>query len=120
MKDVSKHFTDEEVKCNCGCGYGSIRHELLYRLEVARCLAMVPFIIRSWCRCDVWNKEIGGSVGSSHVLGLAVDIEAIDPNVMLRILFSLVCAGFNRIGIGKDFIHVDCDAAKTPNIIWFY
>lgn len=120
MKYVSKHFTMEEIKCNCGCGYGDVRHELLYRLEVARSLARLPFIITSWCRCDVYNGKVGGSIDSSHLRGLAVDISAPGRDVMARTLFFLTCAGFSRIGVGKDFIHVDCDRSKTPNIIWFY
>lgn len=29
-------------------------------------------------------------------------------------------AGFTRIGIGQNFIHVDTDPDKQQNIIWTY
>ena len=29
-------------------------------------------------------------------------------------------AGFNRIGIGADFIHADTDETKQEGVIWHY
>jgi hypothetical protein len=34
----------------------------------------------------------------------------------LKQAFSL----FNRMGVGKDFIHVDDDPELPPNLIWVY
>jgi hypothetical protein len=33
---------------------------------------------------------------------------------------ALLQAGFTRIGIRKDFIHVDVDNKKLQGAIWFY
>jgi len=33
---------------------------------------------------------------------------------------ALLDADFTRIGIGKDFIHVDMDPNKEPNVMWTY
>lgn len=88
-------------------------------LDRARGMANTPFVITSGYRCEKHNKEVGGSHTSSHLKGCAVDIAAPDSVARGQILRGLILAGFRRIGIGQDFIHVDSDAAK-PNAVWTY
>ena len=35
-------------------------------------------------------------------------------------LEALLDAGFNRVGIGESFIHVDIDGNKPSNTLWVY
>jgi len=113
-------FKYEEFECKCGCGLNNISDVLVEKLNTARRLAGVPFVITSGSRCTEHNAKIGGSKTSSHLKGLAVDIKANDSRIRYLILTALVNAGFNRIGIAKDFIHVDIDEDKTDDVVWVY
>ena len=66
------------------------------------------------------NKEVGGVPTSSHLLGLAVDIRCANSRERFDLINVLLKKGFNRIGIGSTFIHVDIDLDKSPNVIWTY
>ena len=35
-------------------------------------------------------------------------------------LQALLSVGFNRIGVGSGFIHVDIDKSKPSDVIWTY
>lgn len=117
------HFKSKEFKCPC-CGLEKMSQLAVNQLEYARSLANVPFIILSGTRCENHNKKVGGVGTSSHVPwygeSYAVDIRVKESMKRFLILSSLVRAGFNRIGIGKNYIHADCDASKAGNVIWLY
>lgn len=114
------YFIDSEFDCKCGCGKNNIDPDLVTLLNEARELAHTPFHITSGSRCGVYNRIVGGSPNSSHRTGLAVDIATGDSSTRFTILQSLYMVGFSRIGIGRDFIHVDIDHDKTPTVAWVY
>jgi len=121
-----KHFDFEEFDCPSleGSGLpttdgGKMNLEFLHKLDEARELAGVPFIITSGYRTPQHNLDVGGRVGSSHIKGLAVDISCDNSGNRERILTALIQVGFRRIGIAKSFIHTDLDHDK-PNAIWLY
>lgn len=114
------YFKHEEFECKCGCGTNIISQKLVDRLNLARHIAGVPFVINSGCRCENHNAEIGGSKTSSHLLGLAVDIKVNNDADRFLILNGLIKAGFARIGVAKTFIHADIDRAKNQNRLWIY
>ena len=91
----------------------------LNKLTEARKIAAIGFKITSGYRSPEHNQKVGG-VGSSHTRGCAVDIYAPTSRQKYIIINSLLQAGFNRIGIAKNFIHVDNDATKTEDVIWTY
>lgn len=91
----------------------------LIMLDNARSLAGVPFNINSGYRTQAHNLKVGGSPNSSHMLGLAADIRCTDSSNRYFILNSLLDAGFTRIGIYQNFIHVDLDNTKVQNVIWY-
>ena len=93
---------------------------LLALLDKARGAANVPFVITSAYRCEAYNTFKGYSPTSSHLDGWAVDIAAVESRDRMRILKALIEVGFHRIGIRKDFIHVDCDLSKTHLVCWVY
>lgn len=114
------YFKPEEFACKCGCGVNNIQEELIKKLNVARNIAGVPFKITSGYRCPEHNKKVGGVANSSHIDGSAVDIYCDNDSDRFKIILGLLIAGFTRIGIGKDFIHCDIDAKKSPDVIWKY
>jgi len=117
---MSKFFKLKEFECKCGCGLNNVAPELIEKLDTARSLADIPFIINSGCRCTKHNADIGGSESSSHLGGFAVDLKCKQSVSRFLMIQNLIKAGFNRIGLSKDFIHVDIDSTKTPHVFWVY
>jgi len=114
-----KHFKLEEFACPC-CNQCNMDSDFLYMVDKARDIAGVPFKITSGYRCMEHNKSVGGVNNSSHVRGFASDIAVTGSRDRYKILMALEKVGFNRFGIGKNFIHVDRDPAKTTDVIWTY
>ena len=110
------NFTLDEFACSC-CGQVHMDDGFLLKLDQARTLANVPFNINSGYRCPKHNLEIG-SMSENHPSGHAADIGCIAGSNRIRILYGLIVAGFKRIGIRKDFIHVD-DMDKVESC-WLY
>ena len=92
----------------------------LNKLTKARENAAIGFKISSGYRTPEHNEKVGGVKGSSHTNGCAVDIYAPTSRQKYIIINALLQAGFNRIGIAKNFIHVDNDASKNEDVIWTY
>lgn len=98
----------------------NMRAEFLRKLDEARHLSGVPYIINSGYRTLHHNAAIGGHHDSAHLGGWAADIHATSSEQRARIIMGLILAGFNRIGIARTFIHCDCSPLKTPNVVWLY
>ena len=102
---------------------GSYKHmdvAFLNKLTKAREIAAVGFKITSGYRTPDHNEKVGGVPNSSHTLGHAVDIYAPTSRQKYIIINALLQAGFNRIGVAKNFIHVDDDPSKAEDVIWTY
>lgn len=110
------HFNINEFACAC-CGQSKMNMDFLLRLDKARAIADVPFNINSGYRCPKHNLAIG-STSKNHTSGHAADIDCTNGPKRIRILCGLIKAGFKRIGIRKDFIHVD-DMDKVESC-WIY
>lgn len=111
------YFTLDEFACK-HCGKNLIHSSFVDRLDRARGLAGIPFVINSGYRCDEHDKSIGGK--GNHPSGYAADIMAASSKQRFKILQALLAVGFNRIGIGETFIHVDCNPEKPSGVIWSY
>ena len=94
--------------------------EFLIKLDRAREVAQIPFKINSAYRTPEHNAKIGGKPNSSHLKGLAVDISVTNSRQRFIVLKALIQVGFNRIGIAKNFIHVDDDKSKDSEVVWLY
>ena len=92
----------------------------LNKLSKARELAAIGFKITSGYRSDAHNTKVGGVPSSSHTIGRAVDIYAPTSTQKYIIINALLQVGFNRIGVAKNFIHVDDDPSKAEDVIWTY
>lgn len=117
-------FEKSELACPC-CGFVNFHPETLARLNDARDVSGIPFVLNSACRCRAHNSEVGGVSSSSHLATeqkpcRAVDIRASESRQRFLILAGLIAAGFTRIGIGKTFIHADDDPDKDPRVVWLY
>ena len=92
----------------------------LNKLSKARELAAIGFKITSGYRSPAHNAKVGGVPSSSHTVGRAVDIYAPTSTQKYIIINALLQVGFNRIGVAKNFIHVDDDPNKSEDVIWTY
>ena len=132
MGDLTKNFSQSEIACTCGhpqCkGGGRISPALMKWLQDMRD-AVGPIRITSGVRCQQ-HPETTKRPTSSHVprdladldgrVGHAVDIAARGSGRRYRLLAAAIRAGFNRIGVGKSFLHLDNDKSKPPCVIWDY
>lgn len=119
MGDLTKNFSKHEFACKC-CGVSKMNILFIKRLQIAREEAQIPFAITSGYRCLKHNTAVGSQPTSSHILGLAVDLAIPNSRNRFIVLSALIEAGFTRIGIGSDFIHVDADLDKPPKVVWTY
>lgn len=117
------YFRQEEFKCKCGkCDGGAMNPEFLAKLNQARHLAKVPFIITSGYRCSAHNKAVGGKPNSAHTRGLAADIKFDNGTQAFAILHGLLAAGFVRVGYNQKhgFFHVDSDPTLPQQVFFDY
>jgi len=115
-----ENFAEQEFACKCGCKAVDMRPDFIISLQSARNRSSTKFTITSGYRCAKHNATVGGRTTSSHLKGCAADIAADNAPALWDILSSLIAAGFVRIGIGSDFVHVDSDIGKTPRLVWLY
>jgi hypothetical protein len=90
---------------------GEMSPILIYRLDRARRISGVPFVIT-----DSFREGPGDE--SAHNKGKAVDIRCHFSGPRFKILEGLIKAGFNRIGIYDRHIHADVDETRPPEVAW--
>jgi hypothetical protein len=94
---------------------------LVEKLERLRSFVRGPIVIRSGVRCTAHNKAVGGKPDSAHLTGEAADIACVASRtryLMKRWIY--VWALFNRVGTGKDYLHVDISLALPQEVEWTY
>ena len=100
---------------------------LINKLDLAREVAGVPFVVVSGKRSPEENARVGGASSSAHLSGNAVDISCHDGVSLWKMLMGLLHAGVPRIGLngivveGKfniKGIHADNDPTKPQNVVW--
>jgi len=105
-----KYFKEKEVI--------GLNSDLVHRLDTAREIAGIPFIITSGKRSAEESIRAGGFNTDAHVAGFAVDLRCRDSRSRFLIIKALIASGFNRIGDEIDHIHADIDPTKDVNVIW--
>lgn len=118
---TTTYFSSQEFDSPDLPGSGKLMQaEFMEMLVAAREQAGIPFNITSGYRTVAYNKKVGGVMDSPHLLGYAADIAVVGSRDRYIIIKSAQDAGFRRIGIGRTFIHLDCDPRKDPDVIWLY
>lgn len=95
------------------------------KLDQARHIAGIPFIIASGFRTPEKNQSIIGAVAdSSHLKGLAVDLVVENDHEIALICDAAKMVGITRRGFYSDInnkpthIHLDLDPNKVDEVIW--
>ena len=117
-----RYFQPSEFACKCGrCGGGADRmvSDLLDRLDEARAMAGIPYVISSGNRCPAHNKVVGGVADSAHTRGYAADIRCTDSHTRFAVLRAVLDAGFRRVELAPTWIHVDCDPDKARDVAFY-
>lgn len=117
----SKHFSESEFKrCDPPCSLQDMSQALMDKLDSAREAACIPFVLNCAYRSVSWDKSKGRSGNSAHTRGLAVDIRCNTSANRFKIVAALLSVGFNRIGIGKSFVHADVDSSLAQDVMFDY
>lgn len=122
---ISRNFLRSEFECPCKL-CEEVDHNtfvidslLVEKLQEVRDELKRPVIINSGFRCPTHNRNVGGKITSSHLLGRAADVAILGSPYRFEIL-RILLTKFNRIGIGSEFIHIDVDQDKHQKLIWVY
>ncbi len=118
---TAKYFKESEFRaCTPSCSLQNMEQDTMKMLDLAREIAGIPFVLNSAYRTKQWELKKGRTGTSSHTKGKAVDIRCNTDANRYKVINALLAAGFNRIGVGKTYIHADNDFDKTPRVIWHY
>lgn len=113
---ISPHFRKEEFACSCGCSnQPDVPPRLLEILEdIREHFLGKAVVINSGYRCYSYNKLVGGSSASQHLVGKAVDI--IVGSTPANEVQEYVLEKYpNELGIGSysSFTHIDVREGKA-------
>ena len=76
--------------------------------------------ITSGYRTIKHNKSVGGVANSSHLSGIAADVQTLTSAMRMKVIKLAIQRCIPRIGIGKTFVHLDIDREKACEIIFLY
>lgn len=118
----ARYFVDKEFqRCTPPCSIEDMDDEFLYMLDSVRHEAGIPLVLNSAYRSPEYEKSKGRSGTGAHTYGLAVDIRCTSGVNRLKILQAAIKCGIKRIGIAKNYIHIDQgDRVGLPQNIWTY
>lgn len=122
---MKKRFDSEKLDfstCVPSCSEFDLHSALLDKLRSMQALLASPLTFTSGFRPKSWELSKGRDGSSSHskTPGLAVDISTLNSHWRYKVLAAAICVGFERIGVGKNFIHVDIDDSKAHPIVFHY
>lgn len=118
---TAKYFKEKEfAACVPACSLQNMQQHTMDKLDMAREFAGIPFVMNSAYRSPEWEKAHGRSGDGGHPHGCAVDIRCTTHANRLKIVMACLKAGFRRIGIGKNYVHVDDDPTRAQNVMWHY
>ena len=118
-KYTPKWFSEKEFN-RIGCSIADINPGSLARLDLLRESIRRPIRLSSAYRSRESEIAKGRSGTSAHCLGRAFDIICPDSSYRYNLVYNAINVGFNRIGIGKNFIHVDDSGEHAQNVMWHY
>lgn len=119
-----QYFTEDELRCKCGCGEVMMNPSFMHRLDDMRRKAGFPFVVTSGYRCPDYNDRVSSTgPDGPHTTGKAVDI-AVQGNQAHEVLRLAMLHGIKGVGVSQKgdsrFLHLDIiDDFPRPNV-WSY
>ncbi len=118
---TSKYFSEGEFnRCSPSCSLQDMKQTTISKLDTAREIAGIPFVLTSAYRSKEWDQSKGRSGTGAHTLGEAVDIRCNTSRNRFLVVDALLKAGFKRIGVGKTFVHADDSETHDQEVMWLY
>ena len=120
---TSKWFTEKEFNnLTPSCSLQDMEQKTMDKLDAARDIADIPFVLTCAYRSSQWDKSKGRSGTGAHTLNPCptVDIRCNTDANRWKIVNALIKAGFKRIGIAKSFVHADDSKKHSQEVIWLY
>jgi len=114
------YFVFSELCCKCGCKTFEGDEGFLKKLLLFRVIYDTPFTPNSVYRCPN-HKDY-----SSNHDKFAIDVPYLkgSSSQRFRIVQSALKAGFTRIGISDNFVHLDCNpkhnGTALSEVLWIY
>lgn len=110
----SKYFSDNELRCKCGCGQVKMNDVFLAKIDQLRELLGVPMVVTSGYRCENHpeEKKKDGSTTGAHVQGKAIDV-AVHGVDATRLISAAHALAFTGIGVKQHgpiegrIVHID-------------
>ena len=114
---MTNYFTDNELKCKCGCGLLNLAPAFRSHLNELREEFGKAMIVNSCCRCEKHNKAIGGHPHSLHVgensyhktggtCAIDIDTSRMLISDRMKLIFLASVNGWS-VGLGSTFLHLD-------------
>lgn len=118
---ASKYFKEEEFRrCSPACSLQDMKQATMSKLDTAREIAGIPFVLTSAYRSPEHDRSRGRSGTGAHTLGRAIDIRCNTSRNRFLVVNALLKAGFKRVGIAKTFVHADDSGVHDQEGIWLY
>jgi len=118
---MSKYFKPAEFRrCTPACEESDMDPQFLELLDQFREFVGIPLVLTCAYRSRAYDIAKKRSGNSAHTRGKAVDILCQSNATRFRIVYAALHFGFRRIGIGKNFVHLDKDASLPQCVIWTY
>ena len=121
------HFSPREFHCKCTeCknrrGAENVQYKLLAALDDMRHIIGQPIIVTSGYRCAKHSRERSKTTPGGHHRGTAVDISMWDAGMRhLYIEWIMRNNQFQRIGVAKNFLHLQITDKQQPlEALWSY
>lgn len=116
---ASKYFKEEEFsRCSPACSLQDMKQPTMSKLDTAREIAGIPFVLTSAYRSPEHDKGRSGT--GAHTLGRAIDIRCNTSRNRFLVVNALLKAGFKRVGIAKTFVHADDSEVHAQEVVWLY
>lgn len=114
-----KFFSENEFT-RIGCSIADCNDDSLRRLDALREHYGKPIILTSAYRSRESELAKGRSGTSAHTTGNAFDIKCSSSRDRYLLVLCALSVGFSRIGIGRNFLHIDDSVNHTQRVIWHY
>jgi zinc D-Ala-D-Ala carboxypeptidase len=99
---------DKKMTCSCGCGRMELDDKFMQKMIRIREIVDEPFMITSGFRCPEHNNKVSSTgFRGPHTTGHALDIAVTGSRMRWKLIEAAMKVGISRIGIGKNFVHID-------------
>ena len=120
------NFTDEEMRCKCGCERIRMDVEFLDMLQQIRLVTGLPMQVTSGYRCPEYNRVVSRTgLDGPHTSGHAVDIKISGESafILVHTALDVGCTGLGLKQNGvfeRRFIHLDDLESGLRPRVWTY